>query len=114
MVDGPIGHPGIHVRTPADKGPVSGNATAATQYPIMGDITVMDNPTILKLAMLDLVLVKKKDTLVFFLIFLFVLSFYVLIILRNNREHSNAKYTQLICSVFWGDGGFGGVLFFIF
>ena len=75
MVDGPIGHPGIHVRTPADKGPVSENATAATQYPIMGDMIVMDNPTILKLAMLDLVLVKKKILLSFFLFSFFYYPF---------------------------------------
>lgn len=60
MVDGAIGHPGIHVRTPADKGTVSGNVPAATQCLIMEDITVMDNPTILKLAMLDIVLVRKR------------------------------------------------------
>ena len=60
MVDGPIGHPGIHVRTPADKGPVSENVPAATQYLNMADITVMDNPPILKLAMMDLVLVRQK------------------------------------------------------
>lgn len=77
MVDGPIGHPGIHVRTPADKGPVSGNATAATQYLIMADITVMDNPTILKLAMLDLVLVRKRYSYLFsyFPFFIILLRF---------------------------------------
>ena len=60
MAVGQIGRPGIPVRTRAATGPVSGHVPAATQYLNMADITVMDIPTIPKLAIMDFVLVMKK------------------------------------------------------